>query len=72
MLNSIASYITGVITGLGNSNLNLYELEEWFNTYNSILNIIHLAMISVAVVIPTIILCKIVYKIMGLNEEAQA
>ena len=72
MLNIITSYITGVITGLDSSSLNLYELEEWFNTYSKVRNAIDFMGVTITGVILYIILYKILYKLWDLIEEALA
>ena len=73
MLNIIISYITGVITGLDNSSLNIYELIEWFDTYNKVANVIEFVMTAIAVIIPFIIAYKITYMVADsiLNEKTQ-
>ena len=73
MLNIITSYITGVITGLDNSSLNIYELIEWFDTYNKVSNVIEFIMTAVSVIIPFIIAYKITKMVVDsiLNEKTQ-
>lgn len=73
MLNIITSYITGVITGLDNSSLNIYELIEWFDTYNKVSNAIEFIMTAVSVIIPFIIAYKITKMVVDsiLNEKTQ-
>lgn len=73
MLNIITSYITGVITGLDNSSLNIYELIEWFNTYNKVSNAIEFIMTAVSVIIPFIIAYKITKMVVDsiLNEKTR-
>ena len=73
MLNIITSYITGVITGLDNSSLNIYELIEWFDTYNKVSKVIEFIMTAVSVIIPFIIAYKITKMVVDsiLNEKTQ-
>lgn len=73
MLNIITSYITGVITGLDNSSLNIYELIEWFDTYNKVSNAIEFIMTAASVIIPFIIAYKITKMVVDsiLNEKTQ-